>query len=679
MGKPPRKPREGLASAPAGVPISTIPAPNWKWLIGLILLAFALRIPFLGRSDLWVDELLFMWDSQLPMSPWQVWLHHYNKFPVAGHLPLGAMFHNLFLHLTGQPAEAVLQNPLLQRIPALIWGTLSVPMLYLAVRRLAGETLGRMTGFLYAVSFYPVFYSREAYYYAPLMFFACLSLRGFAVVMESTTASWRPYLVWMLALMGTVLVHISGVLMPLAFVLAALIALIATYVKKDHLVPLPEQRAKIGRLLLIPLVSTLPLVPFILIRMKNPGQQALGSVPEWWIILYDVIGKTFLGIAPVAFIFAVLFFAAGVWHVLRTRGTVRYAGIVILLLMTLVLIGALKSQYSSRYFTVASPGMYLLFAAGFYQIATAMFRRTPRRAELAGWGMIAVFTIIQVGLFHSLAYQLDAKSRHYGGMANWINENLPSGGAYILESGYDVRFLGQYHTTPRRTPVIPFFHSTAADVQRLRETQQALMYQHPDMPFVEAARHGTEFKANVPVWTWPHSYYRQRYDVWNKPLQRLVGMGIWPQIHASALPDIEYHTVIWYNTEDDVLAIAKEQGKKARFVFDSQWEFAQVAQGLYMRAHPPSRARIGMQATGDNGFSGRLRVVGSVASREPVAVRLEHDGRVIASARWETGRLQEMIVPGFIATGMTNEFWLISDPQKQAAVQAILVSDVQLE
>jgi hypothetical protein len=38
-----------------------------------------------------------------------------------------------------------------------------------------------------------------------------------------------------------------------------------------------------------------------------------------------------------------------------------------------------------------------------------------------------------------------------------------------------------------------------------------------------------------------------------------------------------------------------------------------------------------------------------------------------------------MIVPGFIASGVTNEIWLVSDPQKKETIQALLVSDIQLE
>ncbi len=168
-----------------------------------------------------------MWDSQLPMSPLQVFAHHYQKFPAIGHLPLGAMFHNAFLHLTGADPAAVQHNPFLQRIPAVFWGTLSIPVLYIVARRLAGETIGRITGVLFAVGFFPVFYSREAYYYAPLIFFSCASLCMYTRIVAGS-AKRSAHVMWFLCLAGAVLTHISGVMLPLAFVLYGLFTLVAS-------------------------------------------------------------------------------------------------------------------------------------------------------------------------------------------------------------------------------------------------------------------------------------------------------------------------------------------------------------------------------------------------------------------------------------------------------------------
>ncbi len=677
MGK---RNRTAVASARPSTPSTDPFAPTpWKWILGLTLLAFAVRIPFLGRSDLWVDELLFMWDSQLPMSPFQVWALHFQKFPSIGHLPFGAMLHNAFLHLSGQDPGAVQYNPLLQRMPAMIQGTLSVPLLYLAARRIAGETTGRITGVLFAVAFFPVFYSREAYYYAPLMFLSCATLLAFSRAMYAQDRRWWRWPVLTLVMAATVMTHISGVMLPLSFLLTGLFMLVRTYVHTPAGVDVRDFRSRIGMTIAVSLLSTSPLIPFLVRRMQNPGMQQVGGAPDWWIILFDLIGKCFAGVMPVPFAIGALVFAAGALVAFRAPGQFRHVAAVSFVLIALITIGSLRSQYSARYFTVASPYIYLVFAAGFHAVARLASVKSETRALRIASILVMAFSAVQLVLFHRVAYQLEAKSRHYGGMARWVNENVPAGSGYLLESGYDVRFLGQYHQTPQKTPVILFIHSSAADVERLRAMQQVFMQQHPDVPFVEAARHGTEFNANVPVWTWPHSFYRKRYDLWNHPLQTLVKRGIWPQIHAAGMPDIEYHTVIWYNTDEDCREILREQGRKARFDFLDGWNLAQVAQGVYMNAHQPSRARIICRTVDGQAVGGTLRVAGAVAAREPINVRLEQEGKVVAAARWLPGSVQELTVPGFSMTGHTGDLWLVSDLQKQSMVQAILVDDISLE
>ncbi len=669
MAKSARKSAAPALATPAAAP--SIPRPDPRWVWGLLLVAALIRLPFLGRSDLWVDELLFMWDSNITMSPWQVWAHHYQKFPAIGHLPLGAMFHNALLHLTGQSPEAIVYSPLLQRLPAVIWGILSVPLLYLAVRRLAGETTGRVAGALFAVGFFPVFYAREAYYYAPLIFFSIASLYGYARWMEEGPR-WRPTLLWLGAMAATTLCHISGVMLPLSFALVGLIGLVVAKRSAEAVPKAP------GLSIALPIFSTLPLIPFLIIRMANPGQQGVSGAPSWWMILYDMVGKLFAGVSMPAFLVAVVVLAAGVASVLRMRGAARRVGWVTVALVLMILVGALKTQYSARYFSVASPGMYVFFAAGLVAIGQAVGRGVARRSALTTWVLVGLFAAVHLLLFHRVAYQLEAKARNYGGMARWVNEHVGEGGAYLIESAYDVRFLGQYHRTPNRTPMTPFFHSTAEDVARLRAIQQEIMLANPDIPFVEASRHGTEFNPSVPVWTWPHGYYRQRADLWNRPLQTLVARGIWPQIHAAGMPDIEYHTTIWFNEPADLPAVAAAQGRGSWVSFGGSWRLVQVAQGVYMRVHPPSRAAIALSPVVDAPVTGDVVVRGSIASADPeITVRLEQGGQVLASARWSTSHINELLAPGVRITPGGAPLELVTDPQKQGRIQALMVEQVR--
>ncbi|MCB1101088.1 MAG: hypothetical protein KDL10_01915, partial [Kiritimatiellae bacterium] len=130
------------ASAAASVPDAAVfsvsaPVPGWRWwLAGVTLLGLVIRAVGLGHADLWVDEILFVWMSLPPASMWDVAVQHYQQFPSIGHLPLGAMLQNGYLHLVGGTPDALQHAPLIQRVPAVIWGSLAIPALMMAIRRL---------------------------------------------------------------------------------------------------------------------------------------------------------------------------------------------------------------------------------------------------------------------------------------------------------------------------------------------------------------------------------------------------------------------------------------------------------------------------------------------------------------------------------------------------------------
>lgn len=197
---------------------------------------------------------------------------------------------------------------------------------------------------------------------------------------------------------------------------------------------------------------------------------------------------------------------------------------------------------------------------------------------------------------------------------------------------------------------------------------------NPDVPFVEASRHGTEFNPSVPVWTWPHGYYRQRADLWNRPLQALVARGIWPQIHAAGMPDIEYHTTIWYNRAEDLPEVLRLQGRPAWVDFGPAWRFAQVAQGVYMRVHAPAAGELVVRPVDAEAATGQLVVRGAVsAAGQGARVRIEQDGRVLAQSTWTTSSLNELVVNNLEIPPEGIRLQLVAEPTSQ--VQALLIAD----
>ncbi|MCB1071373.1 MAG: glycosyltransferase family 39 protein, partial [Kiritimatiellae bacterium] len=619
----------------------------------------------------------FVWMSLPPASMWDVAVQHYQQFPSIGHLPLGAMLQNGYLHLVGGTPDALQHAPLIQRVPAVIWGSLAIPALMMAIRRLVSAPVARITGLLYAGLFFPVFYSREAYYYAPLMLFACLALLGLAGVMTTERKRGLWLALWLVSLAAATLTHITGVLLCLGHGAGlALAPLLCRSGEKS----ISTQARHWARLSPLVLISALPLVPFLAIRMAHPGQQGVSGAPAFWMVLYDMIGKQFLGVSPVAGVAGVVLFIVGLIALVRANERSRAIAVAMGVVILATLLGSLSTQYSSRYFTAASPGVVLIFATGLQWIGERLAGNRPAWRDRMGLVLAGAVVSLQLGLFHLPAYQLEAKARNYGGMARWLIAHMPPGTPYLLESAYDIRFLGQYHQTPGLIPATPYTHGPGpAEMEKLRTIQQNFMLQFPEAPFVEAARHGTEFNAQVPVWTWPHEHFRERADLWNKPLERLVKRGIWPQIHAAGMPDIEYHTVIWYNTPADNLQIALEQGEGVTTRYPAPWSVAQVAQGVYMRVHPPGQARIELNNLTGESLSGRLVVEGAMASRNAVPVEYRIDGTPLSRDTFSPGSTRISSTAEFSLSPGSHELSLSTPSGMDQRIQAMLIKQIRFE
>lgn len=213
---------------PAPPPVEREPAPRsrrpaTRTAAALLLLALALRLPFLGGADLWCDEVLFVQMSSPPMTPAQVVRNQWERFAVVIHLPLPEVAQNVFLWcFGGRTVEGNVVRPALQRVPAVLWGALTVPLFFALGRRLLSARAALLAGLMMAALFYPVYYAREAYYYAPTLFFATALLHAVARVLEGD-ARRRDSLYVLLAGAGVTGSHFSGtgfVLVLLGSVLA---------------------------------------------------------------------------------------------------------------------------------------------------------------------------------------------------------------------------------------------------------------------------------------------------------------------------------------------------------------------------------------------------------------------------------------------------------------------------
>jgi 4-amino-4-deoxy-L-arabinose transferase-like glycosyltransferase len=149
----------------------------------LILSAFALRLAHLGGHSLWFDELLELDIAQGPFSQIEPQLVRHAAMPLDYYLLYP------WVRLGRQESWV--------RFPALVFGTLAIPLAYLLGRHLFGTRVGYLAAALLAYDSFAVEYSQEARPYALLL---CLTL-------AACLGLWRAYQThrtryWLLALAG---------------------------------------------------------------------------------------------------------------------------------------------------------------------------------------------------------------------------------------------------------------------------------------------------------------------------------------------------------------------------------------------------------------------------------------------------------------------------------------------
>ena len=137
----------------------------------LTLLALVLRLRHLGDASLWFDEGVSAQFATMPVHEWLRFLWHgeANMLPyyllLRGWLVLG---HSDFM----------------VRLPSVLFGAATIPVIYALGRRLSGALAGVIAAGLLAVHSFHVSYSQEARSYSMVIFLLSLSWLALAHVVE---------------------------------------------------------------------------------------------------------------------------------------------------------------------------------------------------------------------------------------------------------------------------------------------------------------------------------------------------------------------------------------------------------------------------------------------------------------------------------------------------------------
>jgi mannosyltransferase len=136
----------------------------WPALVMVIAVGLAIRLFRLDFQSLWLDEVLTVQNSAFPLSRIVFDPEVDRNFP-----PLHTMLVHGFLRLLGRSEIAV-------RLPSVLAGTISIPLVFGVARFWLGPAVGLLTAGLLAISPLHVWYSQEARPYALFIALALASV-----------------------------------------------------------------------------------------------------------------------------------------------------------------------------------------------------------------------------------------------------------------------------------------------------------------------------------------------------------------------------------------------------------------------------------------------------------------------------------------------------------------------
>ncbi|MFH0954251.1 MAG: glycosyltransferase family 39 protein [Verrucomicrobiota bacterium] len=605
-GKPPAPatPGKAVEQAPAAPAAPPAKKPAWWFVLALFALALTLRLLFLGRAEVWGDEVLFVQTSDISGGPGAVIKLYWERTIVAmAWLPAPAVVQNICLRALAPYVDRIMFHPFWVRLPGSLFGALGVLAVYGLARRCAGEKLGRLAGLMMCVFLFPVYYSREAHAYPMLL---CMS--GYAALLWLTSLfSDRPKTAALAALLAVsvalVYTHLSGAfLVGTFFALGVGCRLLTRQGKPD--VCRPSSALATAAVCALALLAIAPV--FYRVLFGGNPHMAEASVLSPLTIVNDGLVKMFLGDAPWAAAAAWFLLAAGcvyLWRTAPRRNEAHALVLATVLGFALIAYAAKRTQYlSPRYFAAVAPMLFVCFAAGLAQAARLLASVLPGRGALEGRVLVALAAVpllIHACVYLPAMYQLRAKMAPYGQLADWLNRDLPPGAPYTFDcGGWDLRYVPGYYPTPQHQPVVQVAWNGADYAPAVQSIQQRMMDLFPVSAYIESLDN---------PWDVPRRFYRHKAEFRNEPLARLLRMGTW--FGFSTQGGTENYRNIWYNTEADAVQIARQKGEPV-FIRYPGWVCAQTAREHYVRIAQRSAAELLITNLVDAPVRGTLRFRG---------------------------------------------------------------------
>lgn len=389
-------------------------------LLAITILALFLRVHRLDL-DLWLDEISPLVDYSRLSAPQVIGSYLRSN----NHL-LNTLLTKAAVSLFGESEWSV-------RMPAVVFGVLSVPTLYWFARFGLSRIASIGAALLLACSYHHIFFSQNARGYTGYVFFALLStglfLRG---LRDGRLWQWSLYVVFAALGMASLLLS--------AFVLSGHVILAATLIWRAH-------RNGLG---VRPTVRRLASV-FMIVGLLA-FQTYAAALPEAYVTLTTIYAQPSTGFSVFSMellnemvrgvtagfggpAIALIFLATGAMGYVALLVTSWPVAVSLTLppVLTVLLLIVRGLTFSPRFFLLAVPVAMLSASALIQVVARWISARGPYSRQQARLACAAALTIIAVGSLRSLRYYYRTPKQPYRSAIHLLEER---GASKVIVVGY---------------------------------------------------------------------------------------------------------------------------------------------------------------------------------------------------------------------------------------------------
>jgi mannosyltransferase len=328
----------------------------------------AVRSCWLGSYSLWFDEASTLKFISLPFREFlhTLWSEH-------GNMTLYYFLMRAWIHVAGD-SEAAL------RIPALLFGVLTIPAMFLLGSRLFDTATGAAASLLLSVHAFHVQWSREARSYSLLILL--LVLAAYLLVLALESGRLRYWVAFAVTSAMSVYAHLFAFFVLLAFALAIVTA--------------PYQVSWLSVLLVLLVFENLS-APMVLFVLLHHGSQLEWIQPPTW---ESVLGFLRVMTGGSGIVLGVAYVALCALGTISTRSREQWATGLLLMWLLAPPVLALSISlavpvFDNKYMVMCVPALILLAARGCTRLWT--MARVPRSVPAAAF--LTLFALSAHGVF----------------------------------------------------------------------------------------------------------------------------------------------------------------------------------------------------------------------------------------------------------------------------------------